>query len=64
MSSPDFKTFFKAIYKLSLHMTLNDPPIELSLQPWNSMKQRDCIIEKFDFWMYNKNEFYCIDGFL
>ena len=59
----DFKRFFRAIYKLSLHMVLNDPPIQLSMEPWQSRSQKNNLLEKFDFWMYNKNDYYCIDGF-
>lgn len=45
-------------------MTLNDPPIELSLLPWTLMQQKESLLSKFDFLMYNKCDYYCIDGFL
>ena len=64
LSTPDFKRFFKAIMKLSLHMTLNDPPIQISMDSWQTRKGKTAITDKYDFWMYNKNEYYCIDGFL
>lgn len=44
-------------------MVLNDPPIQLSMEPWESRSTKTSQIEKFEFWMYNKNEYYCIDGF-
>jgi hypothetical protein len=44
-------------------MVLNDPPIYISLDPWKDRKQKNVITEKFEFWMYNKNDYYCIDGF-
>ena len=49
--------------KLSLHMVLNDPPIQLGMECWQSRKQKQAATDKFDFWMYNKNDYYCIDGF-
>ena len=63
ISTNDFKRFFRAIFKLTLHMVLNDPPIQLSMDSWTVRKQKTCLIDKFDFWMYNKNDYYCIDGF-
>jgi hypothetical protein len=62
ISTSDFKRFFRAILKLSLHMVLNDPPIQLSMECWERRKEK-ADTEKFDFWMYNKNDYYCIDGF-
>ena len=44
-------------------MVLNEPPIELSML---SCKQRDEkveLVQKYEFWMFNKNDYYCIDGF-
>jgi len=61
--SQDFKKFFRAVMRLCLHMSLNDPPIkvqQLSIQDRNAKSE---LIHKFDFWMYNKNDYYCIDGF-
>lgn len=63
ISTPDFKRFVRAVMKLSLHMVLNDPPILLNMECWESRKTKDILIEKFEFWMYNKNDYYCIDGF-
>lgn len=44
-------------------MILNDPPILLSMEPWSSRRTKRDILEKYDFWMYNKSDYYCIDGF-
>jgi hypothetical protein len=63
ISTNDFKRFFRAIYKLSLHMVLNDPPILLGMEPWSSRRNKTDLLEKYDFWMYNKSDYYCIDGF-
>ena len=63
ISTNDFKRLFRAILKLSLHMVLNDPPIQLSMEPWESRKLKASLIDKYDFWIYNKNDYYCIDGF-
>ena len=35
VKTSDFKRFFRAALKLSLHMVLNDPPILMSLAPWS-----------------------------
>lgn len=61
--SPDFINFFKAVMKLNLHMFLNDPPISVAAMSIKERKQKEGILEKFDFWMYSKNDYYCIDGF-
>jgi hypothetical protein len=63
ISTNDFIRFFRAIFKLTLHMVLNDPPIQVSMEPWNSRNLKKELTEKFDFWMYYKNDYYCIDGF-
>lgn len=63
LGTNDFKRFFKAIFKLTLHMVLNDPPIQLSMEPWSLRKIKEDIRERYDFWMYYKNDYYCIDGF-
>jgi hypothetical protein len=44
-------------------MVLNDPPIYLMLEEWEQRKKKEQLIEKFEFWMFNKNDYYCIDGF-
>jgi hypothetical protein len=44
-------------------MVLNDPPISLNVEKWENKASRQSQIEKFEFGMYNKNDFYCIDGF-
>ena len=62
-STPDFKRFTRAVFKLCLHMQLNDPPILLSMVKWEERKTKEEMIEKYEFWMYNKNDYYCIDGF-
>jgi len=41
-------------------MVLSDPPIEMSLSA--SVEPKD-LLERFEFWMFNKHEYYCIDGF-
>ncbi|CDW71805.1 UNKNOWN [Stylonychia lemnae] len=63
ISTPDFKRFVRAVFKLSLHMVLNDPPILLSMECWETRQVKTILIQKFEFWMYNKNDYYCIDGF-
>lgn len=40
ISTKDFKRFFRAIFKLNLHMVLNDPPIQLSMEPWSTRKTK------------------------
>lgn len=42
-------------------MVLSDPPIEMQLQAVPSSSPED--FTAFEFWMYNKNDYYCIDGF-
>jgi len=44
-------------------MVLNDPPILMSLAPWSIRRTKSVQEERFDYWMYNKNDYYCIDGF-
>ena len=44
-------------------MILNDPPIMLNMEPWEARTAKELLTEKFEFWMYNKNDYYCIDGF-
>jgi len=41
-------------------MVLSDPPIEMQLQ---ATVQEQSDLERFEFWMFNKNDYYCIDGF-
>jgi hypothetical protein len=41
-------------------MVLSDPPIEMQLQ---ATVQESTELERFEFWMFNKNDYYCIDGF-
>lgn len=62
VSTPDFKRFVRAILKLSLHMVLNDPPILMSMD-WEHRIAKPELTEKYEFWMFNKNDYYCIDGF-
>lgn len=49
--------------KLSLHMVLNDPPILMGMETWEDRKVKEQLTDKFEFWMFNKNDYYCIDGF-
>ena len=44
-------------------MVLNDPPIELSMMSCKEREAKSELIEKYEFWMFNKNDYYCIDGF-
>ena len=44
-------------------MVLNEPPIELSMLSCAERVQKTELTEKYDFWMFNKNDYYCIDGF-
>jgi hypothetical protein len=66
VDSPDFIRFLRAIVKLQLHMVLNEVPIEMMLQP---VEKRSNIVDEaqllncYEFWMYNKTDYYCIDGF-
>jgi len=63
ISTPDFIRFVQAIIKLQLHMVLNEPPIELSMLTKVDREKKIDLTEKFEFWMFNKNDYYCIDGF-
>lgn len=63
ISTPDFIRFVQAIIKLQLHMVLNDPPIELSMLTKVDREKKIDLTDKFEFWMFNKNDYYCIDGF-
>ena len=63
VDSADFVRFIQAIVKLQLHMVLNDPPIQLSMQSCADRVAKAELTEKYDFWMFNKNDYYCIDGF-
>ena len=44
-------------------MVLNDPPIELFMDSCKEREAKTDLLEKYDFWMFNKNDYYCIDGF-
>jgi hypothetical protein len=44
-------------------MVLNEPPIELSMLTKVDREKKIDLTEKFEFWMFNKNDYYCIDGF-
>lgn len=63
ISSEEFITLFKAVVELTLHMFLNDTPITLNLLSCNQRKDKENLLDKFDFEMYKKSDFYCIDGF-
>lgn len=64
ISTSDFKSFVRAVLKLTLHMVLNDPPILLNLEPWQTKQHKTSLIERLEFWMYSKSDYYCIDGFI
>ena len=53
----------RAVLKLSLHMVLNDPPILMALETFEEKQKKQELTDKFEFWMFNKNDYYCIDGF-
>ena len=59
----EFIRFVQSIIKLQLHMVLSDPPIELSMLNTKERDGKSDLTEKFEFWMFNKNDYYCIDGF-
>lgn len=61
--TPDFKKFYQAVLRLCLHMNLNDPPIKIFSLSIEERKQKESHLEKFDLWMFTKNDYYCIDGF-
>lgn len=63
IDTDDFIRFVQAVIKLQLHMVLSDPPIELSMLSTQERQSRENLTDKFDFWMFNKNDYYCIDGF-
>jgi hypothetical protein len=65
IESTDFLRFLRAIIKLELHMVLNEPPIEMHLMPVNDRlgSSSKGFLDKFEFWMFNKTDYYCIDGF-
>jgi len=44
-------------------MVLNDPPIYMSLDVWETRCEKSSLVDKYDFWMFNKTDYYCIDGF-
>ena len=44
-------------------MILNDPPIYLSVDSNQERSLKQELTEKFDFWIYNQSDYYCIDGF-
>ena len=45
-------------------MALNDPPIKVQTLSIEERNQKEPLLEKFDFWMYAKNDYYVVDGFL
>lgn len=45
-------------------MVLNDPPIELSMVSCDQRMNKNELTEKYEFWMFSKNDYDCIDGFL
>ena len=63
IGTPEFIKFIQAIVKLQLHMVLNEPPIELSMDSIKLRNSKEDPLAKYEFWMYNKNDYYCIDGF-
>lgn len=41
-------------------MVLSDPVIEMQL---NATVESQELLRQFEFWMFNKIDYYCIDGF-
>ena len=63
LSTSEFETFFKVVLDLNLHMVLNDPQITLDLVPHEQRAQQSDLLTRFDFFMFFKQDYYCIDGF-
>lgn len=63
ISSPEFESFFKILIELHLHMVLNDPPIRMNLLDEQARRASGDFLDKFEFSMFSKQDFYCIDGF-
>ena len=47
----EFRTFVEGLFKIVLHVELSDPPLTIAFE------------EDFDFRIFRKSDFYCIDGF-
>ena len=63
ITSNEFTSFFQVLIELNLHMVLNEPPIYLQLVPWETRSKQSTILTKYEFQMFTKSDFYCIDGF-
>ncbi len=64
INTPEFLSFLRAVFKLCLHMVLNDPPITLGLQSLEERQQKEALTDQFEFWQFSKKiGYYCIDGF-
>ena len=63
MDSDEFLSFFKCVIDLNLHMVLNDPPIQVDLISWTDRSVKTDMLQKFEFQMFSKSDYYCIDGF-
>ena len=44
-------------------MNLSEPQVELMLIKTADRNQKAEMKDRFDFWLYKKNDYYCIDGF-
>lgn len=44
-------------------MVLNDPPIQIGVESWEQRQSKELLYEKYEFWMYAKNDYYLLDGF-
>ena len=44
-------------------MVLNDPPIQVDLISWADRSVKTEMLQKFEFQMFSKSDYYCIDGF-
>ena len=55
--------FFKSIVDLSLHMFLNDPPILMDLTSITERGKKENLTQKYDFCLFLKSDYHCIDGF-
>ena len=63
ITSDDFLNFVRAVVKLQLHMVLSDPPLEMQLLTVAAALNCEPDLQKYEYWMFNKSDYYCIDGF-
>lgn len=63
VKSDEFIVFIKVVIELNLHMVLSDPSITLDVVPLDKFQAEPEFLKRFEFIMYQKKDFYCIDGF-